>query len=159
MQLEREMIQRSLNEGQEEKENRMLEQDVMQLEIQKLRQILSHKASEVSELEHKKASMKSTLQEKRNELNAQQNCLRYELKNIRDDVHRVKLDLAERKQRADKLRRKYETMTSKKESVDDEEAKSPGYFLVRAAQEKEDLRKEGDKLNSDIKQATTEVNL
>lgn len=157
MQLETEMIQRGICDRQEEKENLMVEQDTMQLEIQRLKQILSHKSAEVSELEKKKSMMKSSIKEKKNELQAHQECLRYELKNVRDDVHRVKLDLSDRKQRSEKLKMKYETLTSKKDSLYDDEPKSQGYYLIRAAQEKEELKKEGDKLNTEIKQAETEV--
>ena len=157
MQLETEMLQRSIDQRREEREELMVEQDVLQLEIQRLRQLLSDKSSEVAILERKKGMLWCSIKEKKRELLTQQDCLKYELKNIKDDVHRVKHDLNDRQQRAEKLRMKYETMTSKKESVYDEEPKSQAYELIRAAQEKEELRKEGERLQGEIQRAEQEV--
>ena len=157
MQLETEMLQRSIDRRREEREELMVEQDILQLEIQRLRQLLSDKSSEVATLERKKGMLQCSIKEKKQELLTQQDCLKYELKNIKDDVHRVKHDLNDRQQRAEKLRMKYETMTSKKESVYDEGPKSQTYHLIRAAQEKEELKKEGERLQGEIQRAEKEV--
>lgn len=84
-------------------------------------------------------------------------CLKFELKNVRDDVHRVRLELSDRQSRSEKLRLKHATLLSKKESLFDTEPKSREYYMIRAAQEKEELKQEGSQIEIKIKIAEKEV--
>ena len=61
--------------------------------------------------------------------------LRTELKLIREDVHRITLELKERILKVEKLQNKYECISSKSRGVDDgEEPKSQAYYVIKAAQ-------------------------
>jgi len=105
-------MERSITKGQEEKENLMIEQDIMQLEVSKLQQVLSDKSTSLTSLENRKAVMTESTKEKKAEIARQQDCLRYDLKNLRDDLHRVKLELTDKQQKSEKLKLKYETTAS-----------------------------------------------
>lgn len=83
--------------------------------------------------------------------------LQVELKNVREDIHRVSLELQERCIRGEKLRQKYEMLSTKNQSIFDDEPKSQAYFLIKAAQEREDLQRYGDDLDRRIRIAEKEV--
>lgn len=67
-----------------------------------------------------------------------------ELKLLRDDVHRITLELKERALKVEKLQAKYETLSSKARGAgdDDGEPKSQAYYVIKAAQEREELQRE-----------------
>ena len=61
--------------------------------------------------------------------------MRTELKLIREDVHRITLELKERMLRVEKLQNKYECISSKSRGLDDGgEPKSQAYYVIKAAQ-------------------------
>lgn len=85
--------------------------------------------------------------------------LQVELKNVREDIHRVTLELQERAIRGEKLKQKYEILSTKGQSIFEDEPKSQAYFLIRAAQEREELQRYGDDLDVKIRIAEKEVML
>lgn len=66
------MIEKQIRERQEEKENLMIEEDMLNLQVRRLKDILHCKSSEVSNLESKKQLLKTTITEKKTELANQQ---------------------------------------------------------------------------------------
>eukprot|EP00210_Caulerpa_lentillifera_P005239 g5006.t1 len=155
--LDTNMVQKQIRERQEEKENLMVEEDMLNLQVRRLKDVLHTKSNEVSSLENDKEHLQSSINEKKVEIAIQQDCLKFELKNVRDDLHRVKLKLSDRKSRSEKLRLKHETLLSKKESLFDSELRSREYYMIRAAQEKEELKQEGEQMEVKIKVAEKEV--
>lgn len=82
--------------------------------------------------------------------------------------HKLALDLAERQARISLLRAKYEALCAKmRGSADDGdgdgggggsgEPRSQAYFILRAAQKREELQREGDELDASIRKAEREV--
>jgi hypothetical protein len=58
--------------------------------------------------------------------------MRTELKLIREDIHRITLELNERVLKVEKLQNKYETINSKNHGTEDgEEPKSQAYYVSR----------------------------
>ena len=58
--------------------------------------------------------------------------MRIDLKMIRDDVHRITLELKERALRVEKLQNKFETLSSKNRSAaDDGEQHSQAYYVIK----------------------------
>ncbi|MEW5311178.1 MAG: hypothetical protein WDW38_002914 [Sanguina aurantia] len=84
--------------------------------------------------------------------------LRAELRMARDDIHRITLELRERGLKVEKLSAKYETISSKhRGAAEDGEVRSQAYFVIKAAQEREELQREGDALDAAIRKAEKEV--
>lgn len=59
--------------------------------------------------------------------------------------------------RAEKLACKFETITKKHMATDEDEPKSQAYYVIKAAQEREDLQKHGDELEAAVRKAEKEV--
>ncbi len=73
-----------------------------------------------------------------------------------EDKHVVMLELKDRLVKVDKLRSKYEVIAGKLKGEGDEE-RSPAYFVIKAAQEREELQRQGDELDSKIRQCEKEI--
>ncbi|GMH34075.1 hypothetical protein BSKO_01909 [Bryopsis sp. KO-2023] len=155
--LETSMAQRCIKAAVDEKENKMVEHDVLKLQLKRLKDILALRADEVYSLENKQAQLKLSMEERRQEINVHRDALKVELKNAREDIHRVTLELKERSIRADKLKQKFQTLSTKGQSILDDEPKSQAYYLIQAAQEREELQRSGDNLDAKIKKAEKEV--
>ena len=60
----------------------------LQLQVHRLRQLLSMHADEVYSLESRKAQLKLILDERRQEIEVHRDGLKAELRLVRDDIHR-----------------------------------------------------------------------
>ena len=84
-----------------------------------------------------------------------------QLKIIQDDIHRLTLELSEKQLKITKLNAKYDVLAGKMKSADEPEGmdsdKSQAYYVIKAAQEREELQREGDALDSEISKAEKEV--
>lgn len=68
-----------------------------------------------------------------------------ELKLLREDIHRITLELKERALKVEKLQSKFEVVSSKQRGAGDDEdgePKSQAYYVIKAAQEREELQRE-----------------
>ena len=67
-------------------------------------------------------------------------------------------ELHERISKIDKLRKRYEILSvSMAPPADDGEEHSQAYYVIKAAQEREELQREGDELDSKIRKAEREI--
>ncbi|KAL6756441.1 hypothetical protein V8C86DRAFT_2647977 [Haematococcus lacustris] len=160
LKLENEMVGRQVKLVVTEKEKTMVDHDVMKLEVKRLRDILALHADEVFSLENRKFQLKMSAEERRQEVEVHRDGLRTELKLLRDDIHRITLELRERALKVEKLQSKFEVISTKTRGADDEEGgepKSQAYYVIKAAQEREELQREGDELDARIRRAEKEV--
>lgn len=77
-----------------------------------------------------------------------------------EERHRVTVELGGRKQAVEKLRDKYETLVKVSGVRQDEgngEPKSQAFYLIAAAQKREELQREGDELDQLIQKASKEI--
>lgn len=74
----------------------MVEHDLMKLEAKRLRDVLSTRADEVTSLENRKFQLKMNLEERKHEVEVHKEALKVELRLMREDVHRVIMELKER---------------------------------------------------------------
>merc|ERR1719271_565052 len=65
--------------------------------------------------------------------------------------------LAERKQKIYNLKMKYENVLNKVKKEDGEEQKSQAYYVLKDAQEKEEMQRKGDELDDKIRRAEREI--
>ncbi|KAK9820385.1 hypothetical protein WJX72_009778 [[Myrmecia] bisecta] len=156
LKLETEMTGRCVKAVIKEKEEKMVEVDVAALEVRRLRLALSAKADEVFSLENRKFQLRISMEERKHEIQVHKEALLAELKMLRDDLHRVTLELTERAQRVDRLQCKFNVIHSRHADADGEE-KSQAYYVIKAAQEREELQRQGDELDAKIRKAEKEV--
>ncbi|GFR48534.1 hypothetical protein Agub_g10430 [Astrephomene gubernaculifera] len=160
LKLENDMVARQVKAAVDSREKALVDHDVLALEVKRLRDILSAHADEVFSLENRKAQLALSMEERKQEVEVHRDGLRAELRLLREDVHRITLELKERLLRCEKLRAKFEIVSAKNRGAsedDDGEERTQAYFVIKAAQEREALQREGDDLDARIRVAEKEV--
>ncbi len=138
----------------------MVAHDVLQLDITKLRDTLNQKADEVFGLENRKTQLQLSMQEREHEVGVHRDVLLASLKVVDEERHRAHLQLADRSMKRDKIRKRYELLMARFAPSQDPDANAGGseaYYLIRAAQEKQELERQGDELDAQIRKAEKEV--
>lgn len=93
------------------------------------------------------------------EVRAQQEVLRADLRMAQEGLHDVVMELRDREMKAGTLQKKLDLLVDKMraEMGGSDERKSPAYYVVLRAQEREELQKEGDQLDGKIQKAEKEI--
>eukprot|EP01105_Mastigella_eilhardi_P021730 TRINITY_DN5290_c0_g1_i1.p1 TRINITY_DN5290_c0_g1~~TRINITY_DN5290_c0_g1_i1.p1 ORF type:complete len:1051 (-),score=340.24 TRINITY_DN5290_c0_g1_i1:78-2822(-) len=157
--MESESVVRNLKQLEKQKEDLMIQENCVRLDVRRLRDLLYKHADEVYSLESWKRHQALDLEETKHNMVLQLEALRAQLRVTQDDKHKNKVELKAREIKVDKLRKKYELMMSKMGSseTEDGEERTQAYYVIKAAQEKEELRAQGDDLDIKIDKAEQEI--
>mmetsp|Transcript_40081 Transcript_40081/g.95053 ORF Transcript_40081/g.95053 Transcript_40081/m.95053 type:complete len:886 (+) Transcript_40081:189-2846(+) len=159
LQLENEVVARSLKSSVRHKEEAIVQHDLLRLEVKKLQDRLNERADEVHGLENRKFQLQKTMEERSTEVKAQQELLRADLKMANEELHAVVMELRDRELKCATLHKKLDLLVDKMsaELGGGDERKSPAYYVVLRAQEREELQKEGDRLDLKVQKAEKEI--
>ena len=143
----------------------MVEESLLRLEVRKLREILNAKADEVFSLEAKKIELNMAMEERSKELSVQRDLLRMQWRQAEEERSSATTELRERVRQVEMLKKRYEILMSQLSQPEGEDGDDDGpsgehtqaYYIIKAAQRKEKLQKEGDDLDRKIKKAEKEV--
>ncbi|CAM9894366.1 unnamed protein product [Ectocarpus sp. 12 AP-2014] len=141
------------------KEELMVSNDVMRLEVKRLRDTLNGAADEVFSLENRRQQLAMSMKERKAEIQVHWDLQRATLRAAGEERHRVQLELGDRRQAVEKLRAKYETLAKGFAGAGTGEmggdhaggGSSQAYFIIAAAQKREELQREGDELDQEIR--------
>ncbi len=149
----------ALRKAVREKEEVMVQHDVLKLEVRKLRDALSAKTDEVFGLENRAAQLDMTLEERKREIEAHQALQRASFKLAEEERHKLAVELTDRSAKINLLKTKYEALCARLRGSDGagEEQKSQAFFILQAAQKREELQREGDELDVNIQRAEKEI--
>ncbi|EIE25223.1 hypothetical protein COCSUDRAFT_61461 [Coccomyxa subellipsoidea C-169] len=138
--METECTSRCLRDTTKDKDSAVVDKDVLAVDVARCREALVAKVDEVLLVEHERAQLQESLEERRSAMAEEKDCLQAELKMMREDLHRIMLELTERRQRASKLQAKYETQCSKSIGAEGaDESRSQAYYVIKAALDKQEL--------------------
>merc|ERR1719181_2464267 len=98
----------------------MVDNDVMKLEVKRLKQILSSKSDEVYGLENRKFQLSMSMQERKKEIQVHMEVQRAQVKVATEERHKVAMELREREMKVNALKSKFETI-AKRMNNDDED--------------------------------------
>ena len=91
-----------------EKEEMAVQNDLLKLEVKRLRDLLSVKADAVFSLENRKQQLVLSMEERKTEITVHKEVLSAELKSMNEEKHRLVLDLQGRKAAVDRLKARYD---------------------------------------------------
>ncbi|KAJ1528208.1 Coiled-coil domain-containing protein 39, partial [Nowakowskiella sp. JEL0078] len=149
-----------------EKEELMVEANILRLELKKLRGFLNTRADEhdkyyakVFSLESRQIQLQLALEERTKEIEINKEMLRFQIKGAEDERHSANAELRDRIGKVEKLKRRYEILTTQFAPPDDdtEDDHSQAFYVIRAAQQREELQREGDELDKKIRKAEKEI--
>ncbi|TPX65201.1 hypothetical protein SpCBS45565_g05309 [Spizellomyces sp. 'palustris'] len=143
-----------------EKEDLMVEENILRLELRKLRGFLNARADQVFTLGTRQVHLQLALEERTKEISIHKDMLKLALKNAEEERHSAAAELRDRVSKVEKLKRRYEivmTHFGSSEDGDGEEEHSQAYYVIKAAQHREELQREGDELDAKIRKAEKEI--
>lgn len=158
--LEADTTAKSVRLAVKEKEDKMVAHDVLKLEVKRLRDVLNSRADQVFSLENRKFQLQLSMEERKHEVEVHRELLTAQLKMVQEDIHRATLEMKERSLKVGKLSNKYDILVARVKKDDDAPdggEHSQAYYVIKAAQEREDLQRSGDVLDAKIRKAEKEV--
>eukprot|EP00762_Andalucia_godoyi_P008001 ANDGO_03521.mRNA.1 Coiled-coil domain-containing protein 39 len=161
--LENENEQLEIRASLKNKESLMVQHDLLKLQVKKVRDQLNARKDELMGLENRKEQFRLLILERVEEVSLQRESLRAELKCISDEKHKLLLEMKDRQMQVDKLRTKFDMLVQRIKSLsrfgnddssdafdDSDEGPTQAQFLIRIAQQREELQRQGDDLDSKI---------
>ena len=133
------------------KEEVLVEHDIMKLEIKKIYDRLLDEANIVFNKENKLAQLEISIKEREKEINVHKDILIAEHKSAEEERHKAAMELSLKLTRAKNLKLKYESLIQKNKKGDEGEEKySQAYYIIKTAQEKEELQRQKDEMEGKI---------
>ena len=134
------------------KEEVLVEHDLMKLDIKKIYDRLLKEANEVFKKENQLAQLELSIKEREREINVHKDLLIAERKSAEEERHNCAMELTQKLTRAKNLKLKYESLINKNSKNEDggEEKYSQAYYIIKTAQEKEELQRQGDEMAGKI---------
>eukprot|EP00930_Biecheleria_cincta_P096370 TRINITY_DN8822_c0_g1_i2.p1 TRINITY_DN8822_c0_g1~~TRINITY_DN8822_c0_g1_i2.p1 ORF type:complete len:888 (+),score=287.27 TRINITY_DN8822_c0_g1_i2:112-2775(+) len=157
LELQNTIMNRAVATTVKDKEESLMQHDILRLEVKRLRQQLNSKSENLWSLENRKQQLQISMEEREKEIEVHTDVLRAQLRAADEEKHKAAMELAERKQKIYTLKSKYENVVSKVKKEDGEEQMSQAHYMIKAAQEKEELQRKGDELDDKIRRAEKEI--
>ena len=134
------------------KEDILVEHDLMKLEIKKIYNRLKDEANTVFNKENRLAQLEMSIKEREKEINVHKDILVAQHKSAEEERHKCAMELSLKLTRAKNLKLKYESLISKTKRGDEEgeEKYSQAYYVIKTAQEKEELQRQKDEMEGKI---------
>jgi len=139
------------------KQDLMVDENILKLEIKRLRDQLQNRANDVMTLEERRLLLDTAMKERRQEIDIHTDMLKGQMKTSEEERQKISSELHERISKIDKLRARYEILMVSMAPPEGEEEKSQAYYVIKAAQEKEELQRAGDELDAKIRKAEKEI--
>jgi chromosome segregation ATPase len=149
--------QRELRRVVAAKEDQMVDENIVKLEVKRLRDTLFSHAGEVHSLEWRKLELQTAMTERNREVGQHKAMLRAQCKALEAERQATSSEVHERISKIDKLRKRYEIITVAMMPPEGEEEHSQAYYVIKAAQEREELQRKGDDYDSKIRKAEKEI--
>jgi chromosome segregation ATPase len=151
------MIEKDIDKEVQNKDKVLVQHDTMKLEVKKLKDTLCAEADKLFSEENRNYQLKMSMEEREKEIKVHKEVLQAENKAAEDEKHKVKMELAERESMVENLKVKFENLCYKNVAKEDGEERTQAYYVIKAAQEREELQRYGDELDAKIKKAEREI--
>ncbi|KAF4652818.1 hypothetical protein FOL47_010845, partial [Perkinsus chesapeaki] len=161
--LEREidMSTREDSQKKRERDEAAAMRESLKLEVERLKAPLLELVERVVEAENRKMEMQLEFKEREHELHIISEELRSELRLVNEQKQALQMQLGERKEVIYNIKARFDGLVNRRKSMmaDSEggEEKSQAYFVLKAAQIKDSLQREGDEIDRKIRIAEQEL--
>ncbi|XP_063163936.1 coiled-coil domain-containing protein 39 [Candoia aspera] len=145
-----------LKKARADKQDLMIEDNLLKLELKRVRDTLYNKAEQVLSLEKRKQQLKTAMEERTADIKVHKEMIETQIRLIEQERQTLSTEFHERLSKIEKLKSRYEIITIVMMPPEGEEEQTQAYYVIKAAQEKEDLQREGDTLDAKIQKAEKE---
>merc|ERR1712070_1160358 len=111
-------MNRSVASVVKDKEESLMQHDILRLEVKRLKQQLNSKSENVYSLENRKQQLNISMEEREKEIEVHQEVLKAQLRSQEEERHKMVIELTERKQKIYTLKMKYENVLNKVKKED-----------------------------------------
>lgn len=152
LELQARMIEDELKRETRKKEEVVVANDLMRLEVRRLKDLLSAKADAVFSLENRRQQLLLSMEERKQEISVHRDVLRAEARTSGEELHKCTVDLNDRAKKVDILKSRFDAVAR-----GEDEGHSQSYYIIKAAQKREEMQRRGDELDQDIRRAEREI--
>ncbi|KAJ8390360.1 hypothetical protein AAFF_G00107540 [Aldrovandia affinis] len=138
------------------KQDSMVEDNVLKLEVHRLSTILHNKTDKVFSLEKQKLELQTATKEREDERSVHREMLQKNFKIMEQERQKLSFEMNEKICKIDKMRNRYEIMILSMEGTEGE-GWSPEYYLVKIEKEKDQLQRVGNELDTKIYKKEEEI--
>ncbi|KAF6117808.1 coiled-coil domain containing 39 [Phyllostomus discolor] len=149
--------EKELNKVKAFKQDLMIEDNLLKLQVKRTREMLHSKAEEVLSLEKRTQQLHTAMEERTEEIKVHKTMLASQIRFADQERQNISAEFHERLSKIDKLKNRYEILTVVMLPPEGEEENTQTYYVIKAAQEKEELQREGDSLDAKINKAEKEI--
>ncbi|XP_006869886.1 PREDICTED: coiled-coil domain-containing protein 39 [Chrysochloris asiatica] len=149
--------EKELRKAKAFKQDLMIDDNFLKLEVKRTREMLHSKAEEVLSLEKRKQQLYTAMEERTEEIKVHKAMLASQIRYVDQERQNISSQFHDRLSKIDKLKNRYEILTVVMLPPEGEEEKTQAYYVIKAAQEKEELQREGDSLDAKINKAEKEI--
>jgi chromosome segregation ATPase len=150
--LENKMTEEAIRKDTRSMEEISVANDLLLLEVRRLKDLLSAKSDAVFSLENRKQQLLLSMEERKQEISVHRDLLKAELRALNEDRHNITTELNNRRANVERLRSRFEAVAR-----GDDEKHSQAYYIIKAAQKREELQRTGDQLDQDVRKAEREI--
>ena len=155
--LENDMTTQDLSTISKKKEDILVANNIMKLEIKKIQNKVLKSHNNSLQIENKKNQLDLSMSEKEKEIQVHHSILKAEHKNAELERQKVAVELAKRKKKNLNLQIKYKSLIQSKQGDVNVNEHSQAYYVIKAAQEKEELERKQDELTAKINKADSDL--